>query len=184
MNINIIALYLRQDDPKKNTVLKLAKKGIIKIVRDLRHVPRGLLILNPFEDKIVTPQDHDIVVNRGILVVDCSWSKSTITFKRIGRFLKGHHRRLPFLVSANPSHYGKPYMLTSAEALAATLYIVGLKDYAFEIMKNFKWGLEFLRINYERLENYSRGYLDYEKNYFEFSHDNVIKLLKDYHDLD
>ncbi len=183
-SVKIVVLYLRQDDPKKNTALRLAKRGLVHLVTDVREVPRGLLILNPFVREPVKPDDRDIVLRRGILVIDCSWSKSLHTFARVRRFLRGYHRRLPFLISANPSHYGKPYMLTSAEAIAATLYITGFKDLAYEVLSCFKWGLEFLKINYERLENYSKGVIEFEKNYFEYSDDNVVRMLEEYHDVD
>jgi len=41
------------------------------------------------------------------------------------------------------------------EAIAATLYIVGLKEEAATILAPFKWGLGFLDVNREVLEGYS-----------------------------
>ena len=182
--VKIYALYLRQDDPKKNTILKLAKHGLVELIRDVHDLPRGLLILNPFVEQVVTPNDRDIVEKRGILVIDCSWSKSITTFKRLKCFLKGYHRRLPFLISVNPSHYGKPYMLTSAEAIAATLYITGFVNEAYRIMLVFKWGAEFFKINQERLNEYAIGNLDIERKYFQFSNEKTIELLKEFHDIE
>ena len=68
---------------------------------------------------------------------------------------KKYHRTLPFLVASNPTNYGKPCKLSTAEAIAATFYIVGLKDNAVEIMSQFKWGPHFLKLNNELLEAYS-----------------------------
>ncbi len=179
----IFVLYLRQDDPRKNTALKLARFGLVELIRNPREVPRGLLILDPFSKNVLSPNDREIIEKRGLLAVDCSWTRSVETFRRNRNILRGVRRRLPFLVSANSSHYGKPYMLTTAEAIAAALYIVGIRDLAEKILSLFKWGPEFIRINYERLEAYSRGDLEFERRYFEYSDENVSKILREFHDI-
>jgi pre-rRNA-processing protein TSR3 len=54
---------------------------------------------------------------------------------------------VPFLVAANPVNYGKPLQLTCAEAVAATMFIVGLKKEGKQLMSLFGWGPTFYRIN-------------------------------------
>jgi len=184
MQVKLYVLYFRQDDPKKNTALRLAKFGFVKVLSPRDRVPKGVLVLDPFSSEVLSPLDRDVVLSRGLLVVDCSWTKAIETFRRIKNLLRNCvRRRLPFLVSANPSHYGKPYMLTSAEAIAAALYIVGFKDLSEKIMSVFKWGPEFIRINYERLEQYSRGHIETEQEYFTFSKENIVRLLREFHDI-
>ncbi len=51
-------------------------------------------------------------------------------------------------MAANPVNYGKWEKLTSAEAIAATLYITKFYDYANLILSKFSWGNEFFKINY------------------------------------
>lgn len=67
-----------------------------------------------------------------------------------------HQRKLPLIVAANTVNYGKPYKMNTAEALAATLYIVGYKLEAQSIMYPFSYGMEFLRLNFDALEAYSK----------------------------
>lgn len=89
----------------------------------------------------------------GISVIDCSWAKvQELPYKQVR---SGSHRLLPFLVAANSVNYGRPHKLSCAEAIAATLYIVGLKQEAFQVMEEFSWGMEFMKINMDCLEAYS-----------------------------
>ncbi len=64
-------------------------------------------------------------------------------------------RALPYLLAANPVNWGKPLMLSSVEALAATLYILGEKEQAHSILSKFTWGEQFIVLNQEPLDRYS-----------------------------
>jgi len=69
--------------------------------------------------------------------------------------LKRKKRALPFLIAANPVNYGKPFILSSAEAFAAALLILGEQEQAQSLLEKFNWGAEFLRLNEEMLLAYS-----------------------------
>jgi pre-rRNA-processing protein TSR3 len=133
----------------------MAKRGNIKIVNKLNMLPIGAIILDPFAEKAVSTEDREAVAENGIAALDCSWKKID---KSSGLFKgKKNHRSLPFLVATNPTNYGKPCILSTAEAIAATFYIVGLKNNAIQIMSQFKWGPHFLKLNEELLEAYSHA---------------------------
>jgi len=153
--MKVTVYHAEQCDPKKCTTVKLQRQGKIKVVPKLNMLPRDAIVLDPFSKKSASPEDREIVEKNGIVGLDCSWNriqKSNIMFKG-----KKYHRSLPFLVAVNPTNYGKPCKLSTAEAIAATFYIVGLKDNAVEIMSQFKWGPHFLKLNHELLEAYSRA---------------------------
>lgn len=62
-----------------------------------------------------------------------------------------------FLVAANPGHFGRAFMLNSVEAYAAALYILGEKEQAELVLSKFNWGLRFLEVNKEPLEEYAEA---------------------------
>jgi pre-rRNA-processing protein TSR3 len=58
-------------------------------------------------------------------------------------------------MAANPVNFGKPCMLSSVEALAASLYILGEKDQAAALLSKVNWGIRFLEVNKEPLDLYA-----------------------------
>jgi len=111
-----------------------------------------MIVLNPFAPSVLTQGDRALIEKSGLVVIDCSWNKADTVFaSKFG----GVQRRLPTLLAANPTYYAQPGRLSSAEALAATLYIVGLRGEAQEILRKFKWGPTFLLLNRDPLEAYS-----------------------------
>ncbi len=150
--IRLYALMEHEDDPKKCTAAKLVRFRRALEVTGRTSVPRGAIVLDPEAEQAVSRADREAAVKRGLLVLDCSWNRLT-RFPEIKRGLG--HRALPFLLAANPTNFGKPQRLSSAEALSAALYIMGEKQHAAELMDLFKWGPVFIDINRERLEAYA-----------------------------
>lgn len=142
---------MRQDDPFKCTAAKLAK---FRIAEPVKFIHRDAIVLNPFSETLLTKNDAEIA--RSVCAVDCSWERADdVAKQRV--FSAGIGRRLPAILAANPTNYAKLGKLSSAEALAGALYILGDKQLAAEIMNKFKWGHTFLELNGELLEDYSNA---------------------------
>jgi pre-rRNA-processing protein TSR3 len=147
----MIPLYAYRDnscDPRKCTVKKLEKAGLLKIFSKISQIPRNSLLLDPTADQALSPADQFV---RSITVLDCSWvvlDTGAVSSWRI-------RRALPFLMAANPINFGKPCMLSSVEALAGALYILGERVRAAEVLSKISWGIRFIEVNQEPLELYS-----------------------------
>jgi pre-rRNA-processing protein TSR3 len=150
--IRLFALMEREDDPKKCTAAKLVRLGYVHEVAHIGRIPRGALVLDPEAEKALSREDLSSARKLGILVLDCSWNKLS-RFPKVRKGLK--HRGLPFLLAANPTNFGKAQKLSTAEALSASLYILGEKDQAERLMSRFKWGETFISINRDWLEAYA-----------------------------
>jgi len=150
-----IKLYFydgKQCDPKKCSGRKLAKFDLAIRVHKISNIPRGAIVLVPTASSVLSKEDLLIVIKSGLAVLDLSWKATGDNFPRVIR--KNRQRSLPFLVASNPVNYGKPFILSSAEAFAASLIILGHRRQAEAIMDKFKWGRTFLDLNKEPLEEY------------------------------
>lgn len=166
--MKLIAYHADEDDPKKCSAKKLHTFGFVKLVTNVRKTPMGAILLNPFAEKSLSKEDLEIAEKNGILAVDCSWKNAEKSFDFLDK--RCHSRALPFVVAANPVNYGKPFKLTTLEAFATAVYILGDVDKAEEMLNIYKWGPSFLTLNKEPLEDYRNA-----KNSAE-----IIKIMKQY----
>jgi pre-rRNA-processing protein TSR3 len=147
----MISLYAYRDnscDPRKCTVKKLEKAGFLKIFTKISQIPRNTLLLDPTAEQAFSPADKNV---RSITVLDCSWEvldTGKVSSWRI-------RRALPFLVAANPVNFGRPCVLSSIEALAAALFIMGDRRRASDLLSKVRWGIRFLEVNREPLDLYA-----------------------------
>ena len=147
-------LMFKQDDPTKCTAAKLVKFGI---ARQVKKTSQKSIILNPFSKEFILAYDGSNVDS--ITGIDCSWELAQKMFLR--RF-DGLSRKLPPLLAGNPVNYSKIGKLTTAEAIAGALYIIGFDELANSILNKFKWGHTFYDLNQDLLMDYSRACLQEE----------------------
>lgn len=146
MNLQVLMFY--QDDPKKCTAAKMVKFGIAKNIKKIGN--KGL-VLDPFSEKTLLPSDKSLI--NSIIGIDCSW---TLADQAFSKKFNGIKRKLPPLLAGNPVNYSKLNKLTTAEALSASLFILGFRDDALAILDKFKWGHTFYELNQNLLDEYSK----------------------------
>jgi pre-rRNA-processing protein TSR3 len=160
--------HARQCDPKKCSTLKLKRFGLVRVVYRVQQLPTASILLNPYGERAFSPIDRIRIEQHGLVALDYSWEHGVQP--RLPAFVVS--RCLPFLVAANPVNFGTPTKLSTVEALAAALYIAGFKPDAEKLLGIFKWGPEFVRLNYERLEAYAKAkdsskILDLQRGYMQ-----------------
>ncbi len=155
--VSVHAIWLAQDDPKKNTAVLAAKRGNLKLHKKINSIPRKGVILEPLCGKVFGPEDHDLILTRGgaIVGLDCSWAHIESSVEQVMKRTRLQPRMLPLLLAANPVNWGKPGRLTTAEAIATVLFLIGRVEQAHEVLGAFRWGQRFFELNKEPLEAYA-----------------------------
>jgi pre-rRNA-processing protein TSR3 len=173
--VDLHVRYEGDDDPERCTARRLAKFDLAQLHGSPRETPPGV-VLNPHAEQALSPADRGAsdrggrgvsdretdargTSDRGgrgvsdrLVALDCSWE----TAEREAFDLRGTHRALPFLVAANPVNFGSPFELTTVEAFAAALVILGERDQAERVLSKVRWGGEtFLELNAEPLRRYA-----------------------------
>lgn len=145
--MELLIYHANQCNPKKCSGKRLARFDLVRLTHHIDEL-RTFLVLSPFSQKALSPEDKGA---RGLAALDCSWAHAEEVFMRC----KLIQRALPFLVAANPVNYGKPFKLSTVEALAAGLIILGEREQAELILSKFNWGHVFLKLNQEPLQEYA-----------------------------
>lgn len=137
-----------QDDPKKCTAAKMVKFGL---AQNIKKIGTKGLVLDPFSKNTLMPKDKSLITS--IVGIDCSWNLADRAFSK--KF-NGIKRKLPPLLAGNPVNYAKLNKLTTVEALAASLFILGQENQGLELLDKFKWGHTFYELNQNLLDEYSK----------------------------
>ncbi|MDD1710393.1 MAG: DUF367 family protein [Methanoregulaceae archaeon] len=149
----MIPLYAFRDnscDPKKCTVKRLERSGLVRVLSKISHIPRNTVLLDPTAPQALSPADCPA---RSLTALDCSWE--VLDTGAVSSWRK--RRALPFLVAANPVNFGRPWRLTSVEAFGAALFILGERNQASVVLESQNWGPRFLELNEEPLSLYARA---------------------------
>jgi|SRR6266850_3393040 len=157
--IRLVELLEDQCDPAKCTGRKLIRRGLAKGFRNHNQIPRLSILLDPRSEKALSPADAPTARRWGLVAIDCSWKHVEETYRShdfAPRFAEvGRRRALPFLLAANPVHYGQPMQLSTLEAFAASLFILGEDKQARTLLGSYTWGPQFEILNREPLLAYA-----------------------------
>ena len=156
-----VALWLLvagEDHPKACTGRRLLRRRLALPLATERAPRRPAILLDPHAEDPLGPADRAAAAWGGVLGVDCSWNRLAAR----GGYPEGAEwlrrlrlrRRLPWLVAANPQHFGRVGELNTVEAFVASLVLLGEEPRARRMIEAFPGGATFLEINDERLRAY------------------------------
>ena len=156
--IRLLVHVVGDDHARACTGRRLIRGGWARQVPRLEGVRPAPVVLDPFADEPLSRRDRATARRGGLLVIDCSWNVLSERggFPTSGRgSARDHRRRLPWLIAANPQHYGRLGELNTVEALAAALRVLGWDHQARSLLGGAAGGAAFLEINAERLDRYA-----------------------------
>ena len=157
-DIPLHVIHLNQDDPKKCSARRVSKKGLAVLHKTTRSAPKRGFLLDPSSGRLIGPDDTDLITKGGAIVaLDCSWKRLNESLDSISKYTRLEGRTLPVLLAANPVSWGKPGRLSTAEAIASTLYILGRERQAKKVLDCLPYGETFLELNRLPLEAYSNA---------------------------
>lgn len=154
-SIRVFVYNAAHCNPKRCSARRLARFGLVEQVERLGRLPKKAILLDPFSKRALSPEDASQAKNRGICFLDCSWERAETTFKKAKQIANLTSRSLPYLLAANPINYGKPFRLSSLEATAAALTILGDTEHGKRLAAVTNWGTTFMQLNAEPLEEYA-----------------------------
>ena len=156
-----VPLYLwvaGEDHPKACTGRRLLRRGLARAVGGRAPTGKVPILLDPRADEPLSRADRALARSEGVAAVDCSWNllhsrggypEGPTWFARLPR------RRLPLLLAGNPQHYGRLGELNTAEALAASLRVLGDTAGAERLLESFPGAEGFWALNRALFESYA-----------------------------
>jgi len=150
-------LNYREDDPKKCSAIKMLSLNLAQPIENIYRFPPRTILLTPYAQRSISPKDIIFGKKKGIGAIDCSWERAEQIFSKKMIYSRYECRSLPFLLASNPINWGKPFKLSTLEAFSAALYILGYKEKAQDILGITAWGENFISLNQEPLERYSKA---------------------------
>ncbi|MBD51547.1 MAG: hypothetical protein CMB08_06530 [Euryarchaeota archaeon] len=151
-------IHLDQDDPKKCTAKKMEKYGNAILHNNVSKSPKRGFLLNPRSNALLGPDDKRMIdLGASLVALDCSWKQIDDSLDLIKKKTKLVNKSLPLVLAANEVSWGKPGRLSTVEAFAISLWILGRENQAKKILQPFRFGKQFLELNKEPLVAYSNA---------------------------